>query len=176
MKRWAVLALVTAAHALGSLSALAVAPLAPFLLDGLGLSRAEVGLFLPAVYLGGVVMALPAGWLTERLGVGRPLATGLALTGSAVTLAALAPVVTGLLALLVVAGFGFSILNPTTGRAVYDWFPARERGLAMGIKQAGLTIGGIVSALALPPIAAALGWRVALAVAGAVSQIGRAHV
>ena len=169
MKRWAVLALVTAAHALGSLSALAVAPLAPFLLDGLGLTRVEVGLFLPAVYLGGVVMSLPAGWLTERFGVGRPLAVGLALTGVTVGLAALAPVVTGLLAVLVLAGFGFSILNPTTGRAVYDWFPARERGLAMGIKQAGLTIGGIVSALALPPIAAALGWRSALAVAGAVS-------
>jgi MFS transporter, ACS family, aldohexuronate transporter len=163
------LALVTAAHALGSLSALASAPLAPFLLDGLRLSRAEAGLFLPAVYLGGVAMALPAGWLTERFGVTRPLAAGLALTGLSVMLAAAAPAVTGLLALLVLGGLGFSILNPTTGRAVYDWFPAGERGLAMGIKQAGLTLGGIAAALVLPPLAVALGWRAALAVAGAAS-------
>ncbi len=170
------LALVTVAHAIGSLSALAVAPLAPFLLDGLRLSRAEAGLFLPAVYLGGVAMSLPAGWLTERFGVGRPLAAGLALTGSTVVLAALAPAMAGVVGLLVVGGFGFSTLNPTTGRAVYDWFPARERGVAMGVKQAGLTIGGIASALVLPPIAVALGWRTALALAGAASLMCAALV
>jgi sugar phosphate permease len=169
VRRWGVLALVTASHALGSLSALAVAPLAPFLLDGLGLSRVEVGLFLPAVYLGGVVMSLPAGWATERAGVGWPLAAGLALIGTTVALAALAPAMPAFLALLILGGFGFSILNPATGRAVYDWFPAGQRGLAMGVKQAGLTIGGIVSALALPPLAVALGWRAALAAGGAVS-------
>lgn len=169
MRRWGVLALVTAAHALGSLSALAVAPLAPFLLDGLGLSRIEVGLFLPAVYLGGVIMSLPAGWATERAGVGAPLAAGLALIGATVALAALAPSMPALLALLILGGFGFSILNPATGRAVYDWFPASERGLAMGVKQAGLTIGGIVAALALPPLAVALGWRAALAAGGVAS-------
>jgi sugar phosphate permease len=154
---------------MGSVSALAVAPLAPFLVDGLRLSRAEAGLFLPAVYLGGVAMSLPAGWVTERFGVGRPLAAGLALTGLAVALAGLAPAVPGLLALLTLGGFGFSILNPATGRAVYDWFSPRERGMAMGIKQAGLTLGGIASALALPPVAAALGWRTALAAGGAAS-------
>src|SRR5689334_5570288 len=63
MSRWGILALVTASHGLGALSVLAVAPLAPFLLDALHLSRAQVGWFLPAVYLGGVLMALPAGWL-----------------------------------------------------------------------------------------------------------------
>jgi sugar phosphate permease len=164
-----VLALMTGAHALGSLAALAVAPLAPFLLDNLGLSRVQVGLFLPAVYLGGVLMSLPAGWLTERFGVRWLLAIGLAVSGASVALAALAPTLTGLLALLFLAGFGFSILNPTTGRAVFDWFPARERGMAMGIKQAGLTAGGIASALALPPIAVAFGWRPALISAGAAS-------
>ena len=53
--RWPILALVTLAHALGALTALAVAPLAPFLLESLTLSRAQVGLLLPAVYLGGVL-------------------------------------------------------------------------------------------------------------------------
>jgi len=68
------LALVTLAHGLGSLSILATAPLSPFLLDGLALSRVQVGLFLPAAYLGGMLFALPAGWLTERRGVRWPLA------------------------------------------------------------------------------------------------------
>src|SRR6059036_4348749 len=87
--RWPILALVTLAHALGALTALAVAPLAPFLLESLALSRVQVGLFLPAVYLGGVLMALPAGWLTDRLGVRRTLGLGQALTGAMVALAGL---------------------------------------------------------------------------------------
>jgi len=169
--RWTVLFLMSLAHALGSLSVLAVAPLAPFLLDGLRLSRVEIGLFLPAVYLGGVLMSLPAGSLTERYGVGRPLVAGLVLIAVAVAATACVRIVPLLLAFLVIAGFGFSILNPTTGRAIYDWFPARERGLAMGVKQAGLTLGGIVSALLLPPIASALGWQAAVLLGAALSLL-----
>ncbi|MBF8287209.1 MAG: MFS protein, partial [Candidatus Rokubacteria bacterium] len=60
--RWTVLSLLTAAHALSAAAALAVAPLAPVLLDALDLSRAQVGLFVPAIYLGGVLMSMPAGW------------------------------------------------------------------------------------------------------------------
>ncbi|MGH7334472.1 MAG: MFS transporter [Candidatus Rokuibacteriota bacterium] len=169
--RWMVLSLMSLAHALGSLAALAVAPLAPFLLDGLRLSRVEIGLFLPAVYLGGVLMSLPAGALTERYGVGRPLASGLVLIALAVALTAFVRILPLLLALLVMAGFGFSILNPTTGRAIYDWFPPRECGLAMGVKQAGLTLGGIVSALLLPPIAMAFGWQAAVLLGAALSLL-----
>jgi sugar phosphate permease len=156
---------------LSALAALAPAPLAPFLLDALGLSRAQAGLFLPALYLGGVLMAVPAGWLTDRLGVRRTLALGQALTGAAVTLAAAGASLPGILACLTVAGFGFSVANPATGRAVMEWFPPRQRGLAMGIKQTGLTLGGVLGALTLPPIALAFGWRAAFVTAGALTAL-----
>src|SRR5262245_32027872 len=143
MSRRAVLVLITLAHALGALAVLSVAPLSPFLLDALHLSRAQVGLLLPAVYLGGVLMSLPAGWLTDRLGVRTALGGGQALIGALVLTAALASELVVLLACLVVAGFGFSVLNPSTGKAVVESFPPRRRGLAMGIKQTGLTLGGL---------------------------------
>jgi MFS transporter, ACS family, aldohexuronate transporter len=165
------LGLVTLAHGLGSLSILAVAPLSPFLLEGLALSRVQVGLFLPAAYLGGMLFALPAGWLTERRGVRWPLVLGQALTGAMVVLASLAPDLVVALLCLFLGGLGFGVLNPTTGKAIIDWFPPRERGRAMGVKQAGLTLGGIVSAAVLPSIAVAFGWRVALGSAGVVSLL-----
>ena len=176
MSRWPVLALVTVAHAFGALSVLSVAPLSPFLLDALELSRAQVGLFLPAVYLGGVLMSLPAGWLTDRLGVRLTLGGGLLVIGALVMAAAWTRSLPGLLGALVVAGFGFSVLNPSTGKAVVEWFPPRGRGLAMGIKQTGLTLGGLTGALTLPPLALAFGWRHALATAGAVSVVAAALV
>jgi MFS transporter, ACS family, aldohexuronate transporter len=163
------LALVTLAHGLGSLSILAVAPLSPFLLEGWALSRVQVGLFLPAAYLGGMLFALPAGWLTERRGVRWPLVGGQTLTGGMVVLASLAPDLVTALACLFLGGLGFGVLNPATGKAIIDWFPPRERGRAMGVKQAGLTLGGIVSAALLPSVALTLGWRVALGIAGVVS-------
>lgn len=167
--RWAVLALVTLGYACTSLAALAVAPLAPILLDVLALSRVQVGLLLPAVYLGGVLMALPAGWLTDRLGARATLALGQAVTGVMIAAAAFTPSLPLLLACLVAAGFGFSAGNPATGRAVVEWFPPRQRGVAMGVKQTGLTLGGVAAALLLPPLAVARGWRDALVAAGALS-------
>jgi ACS family hexuronate transporter-like MFS transporter len=171
MSRWSVLSLITLAHGLGALSVLALAPLSPFLLDALHLTRGQVGFFLPAVYLGGVLMSLPAGWLTDRLGVRLTLGGGLFVIGSLVVAAAFARSLPTLLGALVVAGFGFSVLNPSTGKAVIEWFPPRGRGLAMGIKQTGLTLGGLTAALTLPPLAQAVGWRQALATAGALSAV-----
>ena len=170
------LALMTLAHGLGALTALSVAPLAPFLLDALELSRFQAGLFLPAIYLGGVLMALPAGWLADRLGVRWTLGAGQLLTGAMVVAAARAGGFPALLAFLVVGGFGFSALNPTTGKAIVEWFPPRRRGLAMGIKQMGLTLGGLAAALLLPPLALATSWRHALATAGALSLASAALV
>jgi len=66
-KRAGALGLVTLAHGLGSLSILAVAPLSPFLLEGLSLSRVQVGLFLPAAYLGGAVGRLGWGVVSDRV-------------------------------------------------------------------------------------------------------------
>jgi MFS transporter, ACS family, hexuronate transporter len=176
MSGWPILALVTAAHGLGALSVLAVAPLAPFLLESLRLTRAQVGWFLPAVYLGGVLMALPAGWLTDRLGVRATLGLGQLVIGVGVILAALGASLAAVLVCLVFAGFGFSVLNPSTGKAVVEWFPPRQRGVAMGIKQTGLTLGGLTGALALPPVALAFGWRTALIAAGTSSLVSAALV
>jgi len=52
---------------------------------------------------------------------------------------------------------------------VVEWFPPRERGIAMGVKQTGLTLGGLTAALLLPPIARAWSWRHALTTAGVLS-------
>jgi len=174
--RWSLLALVSIAHALGAISVLAVAPLAPLLLEDLQLTRTQVGLFLPAIYLGGVLMSLPAGWLTDRLGARLTLAAGQCLTGAMIALAARARGLPLMLGFLFLAGLGWAVVNPTTGKAILERFPARERGFAMGVKQTGLTVGGIVASLSLPSIALAAGWRHALTVAALASLAAAAAV
>ena len=141
---------------------LGISPLSPSLIEGLGLTRFQVAFIVPSIYLSGLLFSLPGGRLADRLGVRPAFLGGLALGAAGLLAAALAPGFLAFLACLFVAGAGWSVVNPTLGKAIMDVFPVRERGIAMGVKQMGLTLGGVVSALALPAIAAALGWRYAI--------------
>jgi predicted MFS family arabinose efflux permease len=147
---------------------LGVSPLTPSLVEGFRLSRLDVAFIVPCVYLPGLFFSLPAGHLADRLGVRPTFLGGLALAAAGLGLAAAAPRFWIFLACLVVAGTGWSVVNPVLGKAIVDLFPVRERGIAMGIKQMGLTVGGVISALVLPPIALWLGWRAAVAACAVV--------
>jgi sugar phosphate permease len=63
-------------------------------------------------------------------------------------------------------GLGNGIALPPTTRAIVEWFPGRWRGLAMGIKQTGVALAGVICGLAVPILANGLGWRGTLATLG----------
>jgi predicted MFS family arabinose efflux permease len=169
--RWRLLGYLTTAYAAGAFGVLGVSPLSPALHEAFGLSRFQVGFLLPAVYVGGLIVSVPAGQLADRIGARTCLLGGLALSGVLLTAAAGVTAFAALLACLVVAGVGWSIVNPAIGRAIIEVFPANERGLAMGIKQMGLTAGGIASAVVLPGVAGAQGWRAALGLCALVALV-----
>jgi len=162
--RWSLLAVLTSAYGLGAFGMLGVSPLSPALMQGFALSRFEVAFIVPSVYVGGLLFSLPGGHLADQWGVRPTLLGALALGGIGLLAAALAPHFVVFLLCLVIAGSGWSVVNPVLGKAIVDLFSLTERGIAMGIKQMGLTLGGGVSALVLPAIAVRWGWRVAVAV------------
>jgi len=55
-----------------------------------------------------------------------------------------------LVLLLAVAGGMGASVNAASGRAVMHWFPARERGLALGLRQTAIPIGGALAASRCP--------------------------
>ena len=166
--RWFLLGLLTTSYGAGAFGMLGISPLSPSLVDGFGLTRLQVAFLVPSIYLGGLLFSLPGGGLADRLGVRPSFLGGLALGAVGLLAGTMAPAFPVFLFCLFVAGTGWSVVNPALGKAIMDLFPARERGIAMGIKQMGLTLGGVVSALVLPPIAVALGWRAAIATCGLV--------
>jgi MFS family permease len=169
--RWFLLAVLTASYGAGAFGVLGVSPLSPSLVEGFALSRLQVAFIVPSIYVGGLFFSMPGGRLADRLGVRRSLLGGLALGALGMLAGAWAPGFHTFLFALFVAGIGWSVVNPALGRAIIDLFPARERGIAMGIKQMGLTVGGFLSALVLPSVAAALGWRAAILTCGAVVAV-----
>lgn len=166
--RWLLLAVLTTSYGAGAFGMLGISPLSPSLVEGFALSRLQVALLVPSIYLGGLFFSLPGGRLADRFGVRKSLLGGLALGAAGLAAGAWAPGFPEFLACLFVAGIGWSVVNPALGRAIIDLFPVRERGVAMGIKQMGLTLGGVASALVLPSIAVALGWRAAIVTCGVV--------
>jgi nitrate/nitrite transporter NarK len=57
-------------------------------------------------------------------------------------------------ACLAAAGAAGASVYAASGRLILGWFPARQRGLAMGIRQSAQPLGVAVAALALPSIGA----------------------
>ncbi|WP_445376292.1 MFS transporter [Niveispirillum fermenti] len=58
---------------------------------------------------------------------------------------------------------------PAGLKAVADWFPRRERALAVGIFNAGANIGAIITPLIVPVIAYKWGWQAAFVITGVLS-------
>jgi len=136
--------------------------LAPELRTHYHLTLGQVGVVLAAVNVGMTPTLLLWGLAADRVGERLVLASGLAVASAAVAAAALGGTYGSLVLLLAVAGaFGASV-NAASGRAVMAWFPRDERGLALGIRQTNVPIGGLVAALALPPVADGFGIRWAL--------------
>ena len=80
-----------------------------------------------------------------------------------------------MLGILFLAGLGWAVVNPTTGKAILERFPARERSFAMGVEaDGGLTVGGIAAlAVRCRPSRWPPAWRHALTVAALASLGGR---
>jgi predicted MFS family arabinose efflux permease len=109
-------------------------------------------------------MSLPAGRMADRWGVLGTMVLGQAVIALGLLVVAGAPSFAFLVAVMVCAGLGYGIMNPSTAKAVIGWFPPRQRGTVIGLKQVGLPLGGTLGGLLMPPLALAVGWRTAVAV------------
>ncbi len=67
-------------------------------------------------------------------------------------------------------GAGEAANFPTALKAVAEWFPARERGLATGIFNSAPTVGAVVAPILVPLIAANYGWRATFILTGAAGM------
>ncbi|HSL65381.1 MAG TPA: MFS transporter [Gaiellaceae bacterium] len=170
------LAAGTGAAATMSAALIGTPVLAPAIRAEYDVSLAQLGVVLSGIWVGPLFTLLPWGILADRIGERIVLATGIALCGAFLAAAAFAPGWVSLTALLALAGAAGTSTNSASGRAVMAWFGAGERGLALGVRQAAIPLGGAVAALALPPVAGAGGVEAAflllagLCAAGAVAS------
>jgi MFS family permease len=169
--RYEVLALFTGAMVGASLCIMSTGALAPFVGSALHLDEAQLGLLLSVQLAGSVAMTSIAGLLTDRFGDKALVrATGI-LMGLALIAASLVPSFAWLTGWLLVYGIGYAAVTPAGSHAIIFFFKKSDRGVAMGVRQCGVPIAGVVGSLLLPAIAMRFEYRAAFAVAGALTLI-----
>ena len=140
------LSILTLVHVVGTLHMVSVMAMAPVIQRDLSLSVTQVGLLVTAYYGAQTVGAFPAGGLVDRLGVGWSLVLAqVILIAGAISLSQ-ANDFAAAFGSCAIMGLGYSLTNPASARGVLEWFPPERRATAMGIKQTGVSIGGVLAA------------------------------
>jgi sugar phosphate permease len=148
--RWVILAAGTLAQASFSTASVGLPALAPAIRSHYRLSLGETGVVLAAIGIGMLLTLLPWGLLADRTDERWVIAAGLVGAGAALAAAAGTTTLWSLVGALVAAGALGASVNAASGRAIMSWFPSGELGLALGIRQTAIPIGGALGAAVLP--------------------------
>ncbi len=145
--------------------------LAQTIQDELGITTVEYSRITAAFLLSYTVMYAVSGWLVDRLGTRRSFLIFVTGWSVANMLHALARTAAQLTAFRFLLGVFEPANFPAGVKAVAEWFPMRQRALAVGIFIAGTTIGSAVAAPFVGFIALTWGWRWAFVAGGALGIV-----
>jgi MFS family permease len=136
-----------------------------------GLSPVQLGYLFSSFLWAYVAMMLPSGRMVDSFGAHRLAAVGAAfwsiaqiLTGATTGFATMILARLGL-------GAGEAPAFPVSYRGVRDWAPYTERGLAVGLIQAGTLFGPALSAPLVAWLIAATSWRWSFLITGVVGLL-----
>jgi ACS family hexuronate transporter-like MFS transporter len=166
--RWWIVALICAGTIANYLARNSLGVLAPELKSALHMSTQQYSYVVGAFQLAYTIMQPVAGAFIDRFG----LRAGFALFGLAWSAAnMLHALAIGWLSLAFfrgVLGLFESAAIPSGIKAVAEWFPARERSVAVGWFNAGTSLGALIAPPVVVAVALWADWRTAFLVTGGV--------
>ncbi len=157
-RAWLVLATLLLFSIAAPLNQSKVPPILPILMESWGLTVGRAGLLMSVFAITGVVLALPSGFIYQRIGYRW---TGVLAGGSIALGAGLGALSARLETLLLgrlLEGIGTGFVAVMAPAVIAPWFP-RRRGIALGIWATWVPVGLITMLLAAPALAQAAGWR-----------------
>lgn len=171
--RWVVCALLFAAVVLSYIDRLVLAVLKPDLSARYGWSEtgyADLAFWFQLSY--GLAYVV-AGRVVDRFGARVGYAAAVALWTAGHVLHIAFTSTSGMIWARLPLAAGEAATFPAALAATNEWFPRRERALAIGLFNAGSNVGAIVTPLLVPwiVITLGLGWRAAFMITGALSLV-----
>ncbi|MGN2260429.1 MFS transporter, partial [Pseudomonas aeruginosa] len=143
--RWVILLIATFAQACACFFVQGIGAIAVFIQNDLQLSSLQIGLLVSAAQLVPIVGLLVAGELLDRYSERLVVGLGTLIVALALCASLWATDYLTILLFLVVVGAGYSTAQPGGSKSVSRWFAKTQLGFAMGIRQAGLPLGGALS-------------------------------
>ncbi|HEF4763042.1 TPA: MFS transporter [Pseudomonas putida] len=170
--RWVILAVATFAQACACFFVQGFGSIALNVQTEMALSNWQIGALVSVAQLIPLVGLLVAGELLDRCSERFVVGAGTVIVGVALCAAALANSYIELLVFLAILGLGYSTAQPGGSKSVSNWFAGDKLGFAMGIRQAGLPLGGALATLILPYIAIRFSVQAAFLAGGVVALFG----
>ena len=165
---WVIVSILLSAQLVMSMGAYAWGPLAPFFRQDFDLTRTQIGMITSAIYLPAIIIALPSGFMVDKLGAKIVLVFCLSIMGFSFCIMPLARSFSIIIICSAASGIGYGMINQVSIKGIMYWCTSRTRATAMGIKQAGVTIGGGVLATFRPPAPRAFGWKTGVLAIGLI--------
>jgi len=147
--RWVILLVATLSQTAATFVTYGMGPVASFYQMEWHLTSFQTGLIVSAVNIGPIFSMLLFGYLMDKKGEKQIIGWGSILLGLSALL--LIPVnhYTTLLLVLIVVGIWYGSAQTGGSTAIVKWFPNKHRGLAIGIRQTGIPIGGALASTLL---------------------------
>jgi ACS family hexuronate transporter-like MFS transporter len=136
--------------------------------DDLGLSNPEYAAIQNAFLIAYAVSQMVSGRLYDKVGTRLGFTISIVVWSIAAAAHATARSMTSFAAWRFVLGFGEAGNWPGAAKSIAEWFPARERALAMGIFNTGAAVGGALSPPLIAWLASSWGWRPTFIITGAL--------
>lgn len=155
------LAATLAAQTLATAALFSLPAIAPAMAASLHVNGELVGGFVAAAYGTGIASALLSPGLIRRYG-GVRATQAVLLTAAGMLLIAATGHLVSLAIAAVVLGLGYGAAASASTHLLVPHTPKPVFNMVMSLRQIGVPLGGVLAALTLPPLALAVGWRLAL--------------
>lgn len=156
---WVVLLVVFLASVAAPLNQFKVPPLMPVLMETFRLNLSQAGLLMSVFAFTGLILALPAGIILQKLG---PKAAGLIAVGCLVigsAWGALANSAGMLLTSRILEGVGMGLIAVVGPASIALWFPREKQGMPMGIWATWVPVGSVIMYNLAPVLGTSVGWQ-----------------
>ena len=157
--RWLIIGMLFISTVINYIDRQTLSILARTIQDDLGMSDISYARIVQAFLLAYTVTFIFAGRFTDWLGTRVSLAVFITWWSIANMLTAFSRSAFSLGAFRFLLGMGEPGNYTAAPKAVSEWFPAKERGLAVGIYTTGATVGATVAPPIIALLATSYGWR-----------------
>jgi len=169
--RWVNLIVYGVVTFVAGMGFLATAPLLDIMAHRWAIGFGVVSLLMSVIGLFQLLLSIPAGWMSGKVGFKLPVAVGVSLLAIGFLLRSTADDYGLFMLYTTIAGLGWGFIWGPVGTLVATWFPGREVGLANSLWPVGFLAGQAFGALTGIPFFMAFGWSNTWLIYGLITAI-----